>query len=329
MTSLRNKIYPYTTRICRLIVLLCLAHPAFTQRDVSYDTAYLSKNFENVAPNQAVYYKVTNTIDNLEFPYVSITFLMNGTPFLVQHYDKKHVLHGFYQQFYPTAKVFVEGNYKHGKRFGLWKKYYPSGTLMEELEIVRPGFYPDGSDKYNVLSFFDSSGVMQVKDGTGWYTEYDMHLQPRHMGAYKQYQKIGNWIGYASDGAKYYEEKYVNGNLIKGTSYDDGGEAYTYKELILDAQPYGSYQSFYAFLNKHLKYPEDAKDFKIEGELYLSFKVKDNGSITDVNMLSGGPASLNDEARRVIKLAPAWKPCLFRGQPSAQNFVVPVTFSSF
>jgi TonB family protein len=304
----------------------CFSQNTYSQSNTAYDTVYLNKKFENVAVDQAVYYKVTNTINNLEFPYISITFLMNGKPYLLQHYDNKHTLHGFYQEFYSNGKVFMEGNYKRGKRTGLWKKYYSNGTLMEEFEVVKTDFYPDGSDQRNVLSFFDSSGVKQVHEGTGLYTEYDNQMQPRHMGTYKQYQKTGNWIGYASDGSKYYEEKYVNGNLIKGTSYDRTGEAYTYRELIVNAQPYGSLESFYANLRKQIKYPEYAKDFLIEGKIFCKFSVDEKGVITDLKILKGGNSELETETLRAVRNTPAWKPCMYRGQPSPLQFVVPVVF---
>lgn len=65
---------------------------------------------------------------------------------------------------------------------------------------------------------------------------------------------------------------------------------------------------------KYLKYPEQAVREGIQGKVLVSFVVDEKGKVTDVQVLKGVDPLLDDEALRVIKASPDWKPGLVRGQ---------------
>jgi len=77
------------------------------------------------------------------------------------------------------------------------------------------------------------------------------------------------------------------------------------------------------YIEKNLQYPESAKKDSVSGNVYVKFIVDKNGEIKVPSVVKGlaGCSECNDEAIRVVKSMPKWKP----GKQSGQN--VPVYFN--
>jgi protein TonB len=80
------------------------------------------------------------------------------------------------------------------------------------------------------------------------------------------------------------------------------------------------------YLAKNTKYPEVATDNGISGRVFVQFIVGKTGEITDVTVVRGVDPSLDQEAVRVIKKMPRWKPGKQNGVPVRVIMVVPVFF---
>lgn len=77
----------------------------------------------------------------------------------------------------------------------------------------------------------------------------------------------------------------------------------------------------YDLLNKGVARPE------IYGTVYINFIVEADGRISNVKTLRPMPFSaFNDEAMRIIKSMPHWKPGTVNGIPTRVQMNVPVTF---
>jgi len=83
------------------------------------------------------------------------------------------------------------------------------------------------------------------------------------------------------------------------------------------------------YLSHNLKYPEDALKLKISGKVYVSFIIEKNGAITNVQVVQGGLGyGLEEEAIRVIKASPRWKPGYqIKKEPVRVSCVMPISFS--
>ena len=89
----------------------------------------------------------------------------------------------------------------------------------------------------------------------------------------------------------------------------------------------GGQQALIQFLSENVKYPEDARKNGIEGRVIVQFVVDKDGSIVKVKVLrSGGDKSLDNEAIRVIKSMPNWKPGTERGKNVRVKYKLPVNF---
>lgn len=80
------------------------------------------------------------------------------------------------------------------------------------------------------------------------------------------------------------------------------------------------------FLSENVKYPKDAQDAKKEGRVIAQFVVTTDGSIADVKIIRGVYPSLDEEAIRVIKSMPKWKPGTQDGKPINVRYTLPVMF---
>lgn len=81
-----------------------------------------------------------------------------------------------------------------------------------------------------------------------------------------------------------------------------------------------------AWIRENTKYPENAKKNGIEGRVIVRFCVTDVGGIDRVSVLKGVDVDLDNEAIRVVKTLPKFKPGRQGGKPVNVWYMVPITF---
>ena len=88
----------------------------------------------------------------------------------------------------------------------------------------------------------------------------------------------------------------------------------------------GGVEKLYEYLGNNINYPEQAKDFSIQGKVFVQFVVWKDGTIKDVKVVKGTHKLLDQEALRVITKMPAWKPGKQRGKNVNARFTLPIKF---
>jgi protein TonB len=90
----------------------------------------------------------------------------------------------------------------------------------------------------------------------------------------------------------------------------------------------GGQAALMKYLSSNIKYPDECRKMGIEGKVYVKFVVDKTGSITDTKLLRGVPDGklLENEAIRVIKTMPKWKPGNQSGKPVSVYFTLPISF---
>ncbi len=88
----------------------------------------------------------------------------------------------------------------------------------------------------------------------------------------------------------------------------------------------GGPDSLQSFLSRNLIYPDGARLNKVAGRVYISFNVTVEGMIKDANVISGVNPDLDNEALRVVKLMPNWKPGTAAGSPVKVQYILPIDF---
>ena len=88
----------------------------------------------------------------------------------------------------------------------------------------------------------------------------------------------------------------------------------------------GGMDAFYKYLTDNLRYPEQAKADNIQGRVLIRFVVMDDGSIVNVEVARGIGGGCDEEAVRVVKAMPKWKPAVSDGKPVNVQYALPITF---
>lgn len=81
-----------------------------------------------------------------------------------------------------------------------------------------------------------------------------------------------------------------------------------------------------AFINQNILYPDSARANKIEGVVVVRFSVTDKGEITDLELIRNIGFGCGQEAMRVVRIMPAFRPALRNGLPVATQMTLPIRF---
>lgn len=88
----------------------------------------------------------------------------------------------------------------------------------------------------------------------------------------------------------------------------------------------GGMEAMYAFINKHMQYPQADKQKGISAVVVARFNVKTDGSLDDIEIVRHGTTAMDKEVVRVIKLMPKWKPGTKDGKPTVVSINIPFNF---
>jgi protein TonB len=113
--------------------------------------------------------------------------------------------------------------------------------------------------------------------------------------------------------------------------YEEGPQDVEQEEIFvyLEDQPEfkGGDAAIMKYIRENVVYPEIARASGVQGTVHLTFVVEKDGSISNVKVLRGIGAGCDEEAIRVVKSMPAWKPGKQRGRPVRARFNLPIKFT--
>jgi len=113
------------------------------------------------------------------------------------------------------------------------------------------------------------------------------------------------------------------GTIQKVTEDNTPKDMYSVEVL---PEPVGGSAAWAKFLRKNIHYPAIASEEGKQGKVFLSFIVEKDGHISNVVVERGAGYGLDEEAARVLRMAPKWKPGIQNGQPVRVKFSMPITF---
>lgn len=99
-----------------------------------------------------------------------------------------------------------------------------------------------------------------------------------------------------------------------------------YDYSLVDVVPEfpGGQRELSKYLSGNLKYPATAKQNNIDGKVYLSFIVEKDGQLTDIRVKQGIGGGCDEEAVRLLRNSPRWKPGVLKEMPVRTFYVLPV-----
>ncbi len=81
------------------------------------------------------------------------------------------------------------------------------------------------------------------------------------------------------------------------------------------------------WLVDNIQYPQQAKIDNIQGTVYVSFIVEENGSVSNVKILRGVDSYLDNEGVRVVSMMPKWSPGMQNNQAVRVQYNLPIRFT--
>ena len=115
------------------------------------------------------------------------------------------------------------------------------------------------------------------------------------------------------------------GNSDQKAVTEDVNKVYEVVE-VLPSFPGGA-DKFTAYLSKNIRYPAVDRENNTQGKAIMQFVVERDGSLTDIKSLRAPTQAMADEATRVLKASPHWKPGIQNGRPVRAQYTVPINFS--
>ena len=88
----------------------------------------------------------------------------------------------------------------------------------------------------------------------------------------------------------------------------------------------GGMDKLVEYLSQNIKYPQQAIEKGIEGKVFVSFIVEKDGSVSNVQVQRSLGGGCDEEAVRVVKAMPKWKPGKQRGKTVRVSYTLPVNF---
>ena len=88
----------------------------------------------------------------------------------------------------------------------------------------------------------------------------------------------------------------------------------------------GGEEAMYEFLANNIRYPQAARDSNIQGKVFVQFVVEKDGTITNPKVLRDICSGCGEEALRVVRMMPKWKPGILRGEAVRVQYTLPVIF---
>ena len=198
--------------------------------------------------------------------------------------------------YFENGSVESEGFYTEDYRTGLWKTYYESGDLKEEL-IYR-------GEETLFAQCWSPEGKALLDHGTGTASEADEESQST------MYRVFEDSLVVVAFKVRHDAGDTVYHVVEKMAAYKDGFEG-LYKEVGRSLAG---------------KYPRNARRMGVEGKVFIQFIVDHKGHVCESKVLRGIGAGCDELALEAIAALTDWEPAVHDGRPVKQMFVLPVVF---
>lgn len=116
--------------------------------------------------------------------------------------------------------------------------------------------------------------------------------------------------------------------LLLGTSCGRRTDVQENQVIVDPIEPTPKFPGDASGLKKYLKenYKWQQGQLTVEGTVFVSFLVSEDGKISDVKIARGLCAPCDQEAMRLVKEMPNWEPAIHEGKPISTRMTLPIKF---
>lgn len=311
------------------LLLLCFGSLSKAQETI---VTYVTKNGGRTAhKDSAAYISILRIAPNEEGLHELNDYYPNGN--LKRHGWVKTLdpmrmrFEGLVETYYDSGTLEASVRYSNNHRVDTAHRYYRNGVLKECVAYLIQEGRGDKSSQADLnrrlLYYADSLGNVQVQDGNG---EAEMVYNKVNVerGSYVGGLREGRWEGTFRKAKYQFEEWYENGVVAQGMATDSTGKQYPYKQRDIRPEYPGGIRNLMQFVGQNYRYPKEAVQARVNGQLLIRFVVDTTGTPTEfeiVNDLGYGTAAAGIEA---VKKAGRWSPGYQRGLPVRVKYTLPI-----
>jgi protein TonB len=113
--------------------------------------------------------------------------------------------------------------------------------------------------------------------------------------------------------------------VVEAPKKDEEDWDKTFTKVEIESEYPGGAAAWQRYLNRNLRYPQEAIDNEVQGAVVVQFIVDKEGNVSDVEAISG-PQELRAEAVRVIKKSGKWTPAVQNGRQVKSYKKQPIVF---
>ncbi|MBL7472096.1 energy transducer TonB [Robertkochia sediminum] len=191
-----------------------------------------------------------------------------------------------------------------------------------------------GDDRYKETTY-NTAGVIQYSNTYDryhsrkksevsyckYYPSGQLHIQ-REMHKGKRH---GRFLSYWENGTLKRKDYYIKGMFGSGTCWDESGKEVSYYPFEEPAEYPGGMVNIITFIKNSIDPKYNTSRYK-GSRVLVKFAILENGKVSEIEIVGGGPVELLVEAVRLVESMPAWTPGKLDGEPIKTRHVLPIVF---
>jgi len=235
---------------------------------------------------------------------------------------------GHFAYFSSNGFVKSVGEYKHGKKEGIWLGYHANRVMsdssfyvLDHKSGVSFSWHPNGYLKDSVVTNADASGVE-----VSWFDTGVLSSAGRYAAGRK---KTGRWMYYHNNAKLSCMEVFEAGKLVDKKYFDEQGTANndTSSNDRIAEFP-GGIKTLMKQLDNKLYFPSQFKIINADkAVVVVSFTVNVEGNVENIIITTPFYPAFDRIVTDVIRKLPRWLPAIEHNRKVNCNFSLPVSFT--
>lgn len=225
-----------------------------------------------------------------------------------------------------AEKAYQKGNdflraKKYDRAFDLYQKAADAGHAGAQYNLAT--FYIEGKvvlqDYEKAVYWFEKAAIQGVKDA-----QYNLAaIYHQGAGVPKDEERAQYWARVYKDIEKLEVKKEEpQPNFPFPSRQQEPVEEVPDEQAEFE----GGQQALMTWLSQNMQYPAKAVEDDAQGRVLVGFIVNRDGSVDDVKVVKSVHPALDEEAVRVVKAMPKWKPGKKGGKTVRVRYTLPMTF---
>lgn len=188
--------------------------------------------------------------------------------------------------------------------------------------IIEKSFYMNGKIR-SEINYSNFAQKIKYGSSKSWYE----NGQLKEKALYKENKLNDSLITYWPNGNLKRQDHYNMGKLVNGQLYNFDGSTTAHYEYETAAEFPGGINKLIDYIGTNIRYPKSARRNGVEGKVYVQFVVDAEGNVQHVEVLKGVSPVIDEEAMRVVKSIPQWRPAMVDGNKVNSFYTLPINFT--